>query len=304
MNQWDNEKKENDINELEKINKLKKIYEKQEIPAELPDIIKEAILRAEKEKKTAKRKSFWKVSAGIAASLAIFIGAFGIGVANNEAFAASMEDVPILGSLVKVFTVEEIHQSDDDVNIDMKIPGINGLKDQELEDKINKEVYDKVNQAVKETKELMLEYKEAWLATGGTEEDFIPQDIQVDYEVKCINKDTLSFLVWKTETLASAYFEQYYYNYDLNENREITLEDILGKDYIRIANKQIAAEIKERSKNPDNLYWDGSEGIEGFQTITKDQAFYINQNGNPVIVFNKYEIAPGYMGIQEFEIKN
>ena len=32
------------------------------------------------------------------------------------------------------------------------------------------------------------------------------------------------------------------------------------------------------------------------------QNFYINSNGKVVIVFEKYEIAPGYMGIQEFEI--
>ena len=30
--------------------------------------------------------------------------------------------------------------------------------------------------------------------------------------------------------------------------------------------------------------------------------FYINEKGRIVIVFEKYEIAPGYMGTQEFEI--
>ena len=40
----------------------------------------------------------------------------------------------------------------------------------------------------------------------------------------------------------------------------------------------------------------------GFQGIKPDQSFFINDRGNPVIVFEKYEIAPGSMGIQEFEI--
>ena len=39
-----------------------------------------------------------------------------------------------------------------------------------------------------------------------------------------------------------------------------------------------------------------------FKTITDETPFYINESGNPVIVFAKYEIAPGYMGYQEFEI--
>ena len=30
--------------------------------------------------------------------------------------------------------------------------------------------------------------------------------------------------------------------------------------------------------------------------LEENQSFYINEKGNPVIVFNKYEIAPGFMG--------
>ena len=50
------------------------------------------------------------------------------------------------------------------------------------------------------------------------------------------------------------------------------------------------------------MYFDGTNGIEGFQSIADDQPFYINEAGNPVVVFAKYEIAPGSMGQQEFEI--
>ena len=40
----------------------------------------------------------------------------------------------------------------------------------------------------------------------------------------------------------------------------------------------------------------------GFRSISEDQGFYINQQGHVVVVFLKYEIAPGCMGTQEFEI--
>ena len=36
--------------------------------------------------------------------------------------------------------------------------------------------------------------------------------------------------------------------------------------------------------------------------LGENTKFYIGANGNPVIVFDKYEIAPGAFGIQEFEI--
>ena len=42
--------------------------------------------------------------------------------------------------------------------------------------------------------------------------------------------------------------------------------------------------------------------IEGFTELSPDAKFYINGEGNVVIVFDEYEIAPGYMGFPEFEI--
>ena len=41
----------------------------------------------------------------------------------------------------------------------------------------------------------------------------------------------------------------------------------------------------------------------GFETVTADTPFYINEKGNPVVVFEKYEIAPGALGRPEFEIE-
>ena len=41
-----------------------------------------------------------------------------------------------------------------------------------------------------------------------------------------------------------------------------------------------------------------------FDTITEDTKFYINEAGNVVISFEKYEIAPGAYGNVEFEIPN
>ena len=40
----------------------------------------------------------------------------------------------------------------------------------------------------------------------------------------------------------------------------------------------------------------------GFTTITPETNFYINEAGNPIIVFQKYEIAAGAAGMPEFEI--
>ena len=49
-----------------------------------------------------------------------------------------------------------------------------------------------------------------------------------------------------------------------------------------------------------------SDGIEyrteGWQGVDEDTKFYLNQDQNPVIVLEKYEVAPGAAGQLEFEI--
>lgn len=41
----------------------------------------------------------------------------------------------------------------------------------------------------------------------------------------------------------------------------------------------------------------------GFTTVDENTKFYLNEKGKPVICFAKYEIAPGFMGDQEFVIE-
>lgn len=295
----------------EKVLELKKGYEDVEIPDQLQQIVWNTINQAETEllqekaEKLKRGKKMKKRIGSVAAALVIVIGSFGLGVNTNKAFADTVSDIPVLGSLAKVFTIEQVHEETDSYVADMKIPGIEGLKDKELQQRINELVHKQVTAAVNDTKVIMEENKKAFLETGGKEEDYMQQEISVDYDVMCLNDKILSFSVYKTETLASAYFDMFYYNYDLTTGQPLTLKALLGNDYKEIANKQIKEQIAERSKNPDNTYWDNCEGMEqdAFKTIKENQQFYVNKKGNPVIVFNKYEIAPGYMGIQEFEIK-
>ena len=47
--------------------------------------------------------------------------------------------------------------------------------------------------------------------------------------------------------------------------------------------------------NSDTPEWD-------FKGIDGDESYYFNENGQLVIVFEEYEVAPGYMGAVEFVI--
>lgn len=80
----------------------------------------------------------------------------------------------------------------------------------------------------------------------------------------------------------------------------ISLKDVLGENYENIANSAIQAQIEQRT-NEGKVFFAPEEG--GFTGISDDTRFYMNEAGNPVVVFEKYEIAPGSAGEVIFEIK-
>ena len=185
----------------------------------------------------------------------------------------------------------------------MRLPALELAANTDLEQRVNTEIRTRIDQVLQEAEDRARETREAYVATGGAQSDFIPIIITVDYEIKCQNGQYLSFVLTKTETLASAYTEVYTYNIDLPAGREVSLRDLLGPNYKQLANQAIRAEIARReAEDPDNRYFHGEDGVEGFTSIADDQRFYLNGDGVPVVVFEKYEIAPGYMGEQEFEI--
>ena len=75
---------------------------------------------------------------------------------------------------------------------------------------------------------------------------------------------------------------------------------LLGEDYMNIVNADIQAQIEQRT-NAGETFFASEEG--GFTGISEDVKFYMNEAGNPVVVFDKYEIAPGSAGKVEFEIE-
>lgn len=153
---------------------------------------------------------------------------------------------------------------------------------------------------IAEGEEIIAQYKEAFLATGGTEEQWAEKDntVSVTYDIKSQTDTTVSFVVDSYVSIANAYQEQVYYNLDLAENREITLADLLGENWVEICNESIRTQMAE-SEDPSVFF---TEDMGGFTTVDETTSFYINEAGNPVVVFPQYTVAVGAMGNVEFEI--
>jgi len=63
-------------------------------------------------------------------------------------------------------------------------------------------------------------------------------------------------------------------------------------------------QMRNQLAQSENItYWiEDSEIGEDFITLNANQNFCFKENGNLVLVYNKYEVGPGSMGCHEFEL--
>ena len=313
---------------MKEIEKSKEIYGNIEIPPELNQVVRNTItmvtdkrtqaFRAEGKKeqrgfKEKKNKRILKVVPYTIGTAAAMFLALMIGLNSSEAFAMEMGSHPLFGALARVLTVRSYHGFDEEKGIqkDIEVPQIEvgdlgqaaGGAIEEINNRIQSIVDHHLLQAEADfeayKKEFMENSTEAW--EGRT------MDLGVTYEIKYQDERTLSLVLNYYEASVFAYEKAYYYNINLNTNEELTLKDVLGEGFVSLANGQIISQMKQRMEEDENVYYWGilqkeEEGIQGFTTVDETTSFYINQAGNPVITFEEYSVAPGYMGIQEFEI--
>lgn len=291
---------------MSKLEIMKERYDQIKIPEELNMRIQQEIEKSRKqqgEKRRAGRsRRFKRIIRSVEAAAAIGI-LFTAALNMNPVFAKEAGELPVIGGLARILTFRSYETEKDDIAVSVEIPTIETIaEDTGVEvDKINQEILVRCNQYADEALRRAEEYRTAYLETGGTPEEWAEHDIKitVDYEIKQQNNEYLSFVVRGTENWANAYSESRYYNLDLRTGKMVTLEDMLGGNYVELVNESIRKQIVER-ENSGEVFFTAEEG--GFAGISEDVKFYINEDNRPVIVFEKYEIAPGSSGEIEFEI--
>ncbi len=278
------------------LKEAKKNYEEIEIPNTLNDIIEESIYKVRNDNN---KNLIYNIKKVTAASILVML-CFVTLVNTSDSFAAKMSEVPIISELTKLVSFTSYKVENNVYEADVNIPGIKGIKSKSLEKEINEEIKERMLERLNESKIRAAEYKEAYLETGGKKENYLPIKIKIDYELKYQTENKMSFIIFQYESLASAYYKAYYYTIDLENNKLLSLSDLLGENYKNEINEEIYNQINKRIKENNEVFFDGDSGFNG---ITDEQEFYLNDNGNVVIVFKKYEIAPGSSGELEFIIK-
>lgn len=281
----------------------KQDYDNIKIPEELHRRVEQEIEKSRAREKVIqlnRRKRWIRNTAAAAAAVCVV---FTTALNTSTAFAEETAQLPVIGTLARVLTFRNYEAEKDGIGIVVEVPTIDMIQTETgiQVDEVNRQIYDLCRQYADEAVKRAEEYRKAFLDTGGTEEEWEAHKIQINvgYEIKSQTDQYLSFIVRGTENWSTAYSESRYYNIDVNTGKMASLADFLGKDYIAAANESIRRQIDER-REAGEAFWTEEEG--GFSGITEDAKFYVNEAGNPVIVFERYEIAPGSSGEIEFEI--
>ena len=267
---------------------LRKLHESIPVPPELEERVQKAL--------RPKRRPIRFVARAMTACAAC-AALFALSVNLSPAWAASLYEVTLLGDVAQFFTFRESHEVNEATDIQVRVPAIRGTGESQL-DKLEAEAT-----------RMAEEYLEAYNATKQPgDPDFWKMKVEIDYEIHYTTPDVVSFVLNSTITGANAYTQQYFYNIDLKTGEDLTLEGLLGPDYIDLCNQAVKEGMaKKMAEDPDAMYYsrddeDYFDDDFAFQTIDPDQSFYLNAQGQVVIVFPKYAVAPGYMGIQEFVV--
>lgn len=290
---------------MNRLKEAKKRYKEIIIPEELSVRVQEAINNSEKKNivvKLQKRRSVMKKSVGTAAAIAV---TFTILLNTSTVFAQNVSGMPIIGAVARVLTFRAYEKQEEDLKLSVKIPSVEMISQDTngLAESINQEIHRLCQQYADEAVQRAEEYKKAFMETGGTEEEWKAHNIEIRvwYEINSQSEHYLSFVIMGTESWNSAGHERKYYNIDLSTQKIVSLKDLLGEDYIEKANESIKNQMKAKSQEMGITFWTPEEG--GFTGISDEVSFYINKADNPVIVFEKYEIAPGSAGAVEFVIE-
>ena len=273
------------------MNKFRNEYENIEIPDELEFLVRTTIKEQEKK---MKRKNIINKSV-IAAAVAgvVFVGSINL----SSEISYALSEVPVLGSIVRVLTFKTFELKDNNFDAQLTTPAIEGL-DSKLEAMLNEKyldenqkLYDDFMKEIDELKKADMDEAHMGIASG--------------YEVKTDTDKLLVIGRYVVNTAGSSSTTIKYDTIDKQNKLLITLPSLFKDEaYIDIISENIKAQMKEQMKDENNVYWleDEMMGDENFSKIDKNQSFYITKDNQLVIAFDKYEVAPGYMGNPEFII--
>ena len=278
------------INRLD--DKSRTDYESRPVPTEAKERMLAGIAQAKKEQKGVIIMKFAKKTGGAAAAAMIAITV----LANaTPALANAMEQIPVIGSIAKVVTFRTYEDKKDNFEADIKVPQVTIEGTEGAQVPANKSIEDYGN-------ELIAMYEEELSRDNG--EGHYGLDSQ--YEVVTDNSKYLSIRIDTTLTMASGTQFVKVFTIDKATGSIISLKDLFHDrpEMLEAVSDNIKSQMAQQMAKDDSVvyFYQSDMPDEDFKGLTGDESYYFNENGELVITFNEYDVAPGYMGAVQFTI--
>ena len=303
----------------QKMQDYRREYEAVEVPQEAKERILMGIERAKKEQEekegaeSGRRAGgrIWRY-AGIAA--AACLGAIVILANSGQSVALAMEKIPVIGAIAKVVTFRTYEDQTNHFSAHIEVPQVEQEQLAETqpadESAGDTQSQDAAQEGLQRTNKTIEEYGQELIARY--EHDLSESQgegnysLQSDYKVVSESDDYLAIEVDTLLTMASGSEYRKTFNIDKNTGEILSLKDFFqeGSDYIGVISDAIKAQMKQQMEQDDSvIYWLDSEVPEwDFKAIDDDTSFYFDGQGDLVIQFDEYEVAPGSMGAVSFTI--
>lgn len=270
------------------IEQLKKEYRSIPVPPSARERAKQGILQAKEEQG---RLSPLRLIRPAAATAAAAMAAVTILANLNPTTARAMEKLPVIGPIAQVVTFRTFTDSQGGFEASLEIPGLKGTGEEA------------VNRSIEEYASQLIALYEAEVAASQGEGHY---SMDSSYDVVTDTKDYLSIRICTTIVMASGTEYVKIFTVDKSTGQVIGLRDLFpGQPHmLSDISGNIRAQMEEQMAADENVvYYLNSDTPEwDFKGLSGDESFYLDPKGQLVIVFDEYQVAPGYMGAVEFTI--
>ncbi|MGM9521393.1 MAG: RsiV family protein [Oscillospiraceae bacterium] len=214
----------------------------------------------------------------------------------SPSIARAMESIPVLGDFFRVVTIRNYVYDDGYHDLDAKVPSVET-------DGTGSDAVSKINEDVQTlTDRIIAQFYEDVEVIG----DQGHTGLSIDYDV-VTNSDewfTLRLMVYQASGSGSVFYKFYHIDRQTGEIRMLAdlFED--ADAALDAITQEIKRQMEARMAADENVvYWIDSDYPEwDFVSLDGEHNFYFSENGELVIAFDEYEVAPGSMGCPEFAI--
>lgn len=269
-------------------------YQNISVPEDMKDKLNKTIQKAKRARKIRK----FCIPAAAAAMLT-----FVVLPNTGENIAYAMGNIPVVGKLFQAVTFRNYQYEEERFHADVEVPQIvAGDIDTENSGDLD-ETLKQVNFDIEKMTEQLIAEFEVFAELG---ESY--GELEIHHEVVTNNEHYFALRLFVYQGAGSGTQSYKVYTIDKLSGKQVQLKDLFLEncDYNTLISENIREQMRaQMAEDESKAYWVDKTDMPGlnWKGLKEDQNFYFDASENLVIVFDEYEVAPGYMGAQEFTVE-